>query len=356
MKHDVTTGDVYMNSKERVLTSLNHVQPDRTPVNLVAVNEIRTKLVRHFKTDSFDKVMEALQIDCREIYPGRIEPIRFSDGSYEGWGGSLIRTVQNQYGSYDEVTRYILDQAKNPDDVDRLLKLPNLDDYDFSMIPKACKKYRDHAIIAGECSLFRHVTYIRSMEDLLLDMALNEELVKYIIKRVSDWLNAYHGRLFDAGKGQIDIMYLGSDFSTQRGLLFSIDMYKKYFKEPIRKFVELGKSYGAKIFFHICGSAYEIIPELIDVGIDILDPVQTTALNMEPAKLKREFGDRLTFHGAIDTQRLLPRGTPDEVRREAGETASVLCKDGGYILASCHAIQADVPVENILALYDMDVR
>lgn len=312
--------------------------------------------MRHFKADSFDKVMEAFQIDCREIYPGRIKPERFSDGSYEGWGGSLIRTVQNQYGSYDEVTQYVLDQAKDPDDVDRLLKLPSLDDYDFNIISQACKKYRDYAIIAGECSIFRHITYIQSIENLLVDMVLNEELTRYIIKRVSDWLIAYHSRLFDAGKGQIDIMYLGSDFSTQRGLLFSIDMFRKYFREPIQRFIELGKSYGAKIFFHICGSAYAIIPELIDAGIDILDPVQTSAIDMEPSKLKQEFGGRLAFHGAVDTQRLLPRGTPDEVRGEASEIIRILGKDGGYILTSCHAIQADVPVDNILALYNMDIR
>lgn len=268
----------------------------------------------------------------------------------------MIRPVQNQFGTYDEIAQYILDQAKDPDDVDRLLKLLNLDDYDFSMIPDACRKYRDYAIIAGECSIFRHITYIRSMENLLVDMVLNEELTQYIIKRVSDWLIEYHGRLFDAGKKQIDIMYLGSDFSTQKGLLFSIDMYRKYFREPIKRFVELGKSYGAKIFFHICGSAYEIIPELIDAGIDILDPVQTSANNMEPANLKHEFGDKLAFHGAIDTQRLLPRGTPDKVRKEAGEMIQILGKDGGYILTSCHAIQADVPVENILALYDINIR
>lgn len=167
---------------------------------------------------------------------------------------------------------------------------------------------------------------------------------------------AFHERLLAAGKGRIDVMQLADDFSTQLGLLFSVDMFRRYFKEPLKKFVELGKSYSAKIFFHCCGCAYGIIPELIDIGVEILDPIQTTTPNMEPERLKREFGGKLAFHGAMNTQSTLPLGTPDDVRREAKEMISILGKNGGYILTSCHFLQPDVPVENIIAMYDMSNR
>lgn len=118
----------------------------------------------------------------------------------------------------------------------------------------------------------------------------------------------------------------------------------------------MGKSYGAKIFLHCCGSVYKPLPEIIDAGIEILDPIQTTAANMDPQRLKTEFGNKLTFHGAADTQKILPYGTPDDVKRNARELISILGKDGGYILTSCHCLQSDVPIVNILALYDVSIR
>lgn len=109
------------------------------------------------------------------------------------------------------------------------------------------------------------------MEKILLDMVLNPELAHHYIKRCVDWHLDYHERLLRSAKGRIDVLQLADDFSTQKNLLFSIDMFRKFYKEPLKKFVELGKSYGTKIFFHCCGSAYHIIPELIDIGVEGLN-------------------------------------------------------------------------------------
>lgn len=347
-----------MNSRERVLASVNHVQPDRAPTDLQAVEDVWRMLRKHFNTDSNDVVLESLDIDCRWVVPPYTGPAQkvFADGSYEGWGGSIIRTVRNQYGSYEEVAKYVLDEAETPEDIDRLLKLPDPDDYDYNVVTELCKKYDDYCIFGGFCSSFYYPTLIRSMENIFVDMALNPEMAHHLIKRCVDWHMAFHERLLDAGKGRIDVLQIADDFSTQRGLLFSVDMFRTYFKEPLKKFVELGKNYGTKIFFHCCGSAYGVIPELIDIGVEILDPIQTTTTNMEPERLKREFGDKLTFHGAMNTQHTLPHGTPDDVRKEAKEMIDILGKNGGYILTSCHFLQPDVPVENILAMYELGNR
>lgn len=343
-----------MNCRERVLSSINHVQPDRAPTDLQAVNDVWLKLRKHFKTDSNDPVLEALEIDCRWVAPTYTGPASkvFPDGSFEGWGGSTIRVVRNPYGSYEEVAKYVLDEAETPEDIDRLLRLPDSDAYDYTVVTELCKKYDDYCILAGMCSAFYYPTLVRSMENILVDMALNPEMAHHLIKRSVDWHLAYHERLLEAGKGRIDILQIADDFSTQSGLLFSVAMFRTYFKEPLKKFVELGKSYGAKIFFHCCGSAYGVIPELIDIGVEVLDPIQTTTANMEPAKLKREFGDKLAFHGAMNTQWTLPKGTADDVKKEARELIRILGKGGGYILTSCHMLQPDVPVENILAMYE----
>lgn len=315
-------------------------------------------LKNHFNITEECEVLERLNIDCRWVAPEYKGPSAkiYDDGSYEGWDGSLIRKIKNQYASYEEVAKYVLDEIETIEDIDRLLKFPNLDDYDFAVIGELCNKYEDYCIFTGMCSSFYFPTLIRPMEKILLDMVLNPELAHHYIKRCVDWHLDYHERLLRSAKGRIDVLQLADDFSTQKKLLFSIDMFRKFYKEPLKKFVELGKSYGVKIFFHCCGSAYHIIPELIEIGVEILDPVQTTTANMEPEQLKKEFGKMLTFHGAMNTQGTVPLGTSEDVRKEAQYLRDALGSDGGYILTSCHYLQPDVPLENILTMYEMENR
>jgi uroporphyrinogen decarboxylase len=347
-----------MNSRERVLCTVNHVQPDRTPTDLQAVGEIWDGLKRYFQTKKDEDILEALEIDCRWVGPHYKGPAPENrpDGTYVGWGGSVLRKVYNKYGAYEEVVKYAADEAETPEDAERLLKLPYLKDYDFSAVAEACKKHSHKFILAGFASTFYFPTLVRSMENILVDMAINPELAHHLFKKCVDWHMGYHERLLEAGKGRIDAMQIADDFSTQLGPLMSVDMFREYFKEPIRKFADMAKSYGAIPYLHCCGSAYKLIHEFIDAGIEILDPIQTRAANMEPVRLKQEFGSRLTFHGAAETQSILPSGTPEEVRQNARELVDILGRNGGYILSSCHALQADVPIENVLALYDVANR
>jgi uroporphyrinogen decarboxylase len=197
-------------------------------------------------------------------------------------GGSLIRKVKNKYGSYEEILKFVLDEAETPEDIDRLLNPPDPDKYDFESVTEACNRYKDYFILAGWANVFYTPCQVRSMENILVDMAINPEMAHYLIKKSVDWHLAYHERLLDAGKGKIDALQIADDFSTQLSPLMSVDMFRTYFKEPLKKFVDLGKSYGAKIYLHCCGSAYKFISEFIDIGVEILDPIQTTTANMEP--------------------------------------------------------------------------
>jgi len=272
-----------MNSRERVLCAISHEQPDRTPTDLQAVNEIWDKLRKHFNTTNDEKILTALEIDCRWLHPRYTGPAAktFSDGTFEGWGGSLIRKVYNCYGAYDDIVKYALDEAETAADIERLL---------------------------------------------------------------------------EAGGGRIDALQIADDFCTQQNPLMSTEMFKTYFKGHLKQFSDMVKSYRATTFLHCCGSAYKLIGEFIDVGVEILDPIQTTAANMAPNTLKKEFGDKLTFHGAAETQFILPFGTTEDVRKNAKELVQILGKNGGFILSSCHYLQADVPIENILALYEVANR
>lgn len=150
-------------------------------------------------------------------------------------------------------------------------------------------------------------------------------------------------------------MQTADDYATQTGSLFSLDMFREFYKKPMAEFVQLGKAYGAYNFHHCCGSAYKFIPEFIEAGFDILDPVQTTAADMDPEKLSDEFGQSIAFHGAMNTQKTLPMGSPEEVREEAKRYYDIFGKNR-YFLTACHLLQADVPVENILAMYELGNR
>jgi uroporphyrinogen decarboxylase len=347
-----------MNSRERVLCALNHVKTDRIPTDFQAVNEIYQKLEKYFGTQNHDEILDRLEIDCRWVNPIYRGPEQktFEDGSYIGWGGSRLKTVSNKYGAYEDVVKYAIDEAETFEDIDRMLVLPDLDNYDFSVVTEACRKYKDKFIIGGYASTFYFPTLVRNVENILVDMALEPEIAHYLFDKCTNWHMEFHDRLLDAGKGRIDAMQIADDFATQLDPLMSPVMFDEFFKDNIKRFASLGRSYGAHIYLHCCGSAYKLIPRFIDAGIEILDPIQTVAANMNPQRLKDEFGDRICFHGAAETQKILPTGTPEEVKKNACELVDILGKDGGYILSSCHYLQADVPVENILALYDLRNR
>ena len=347
-----------MTRRERVLCAVNHEQPDRTPADFQAVTEIWERLFERFGTRDMADVLDRLDIDCAWVDPEvtRKPSEKDEEGLIAGWGGSKIRPVYNAFGAHDEIVRYATDGCDTIEAMEKALDLPDLDGYDFSGITAACEKYGDRFLLGGFASIFYYPTLVRSMEDILVDMALNEPLAKYLFKRCFDWHMEYHTRLLEAGGGRIDAMQLADDFSTQLDLIMSVEMFRKYFRGPMCEYISLAKSYGAIPFLHCCGSAWRLIPEFIDIGIRILDPTQTVARNMEPERLKAEFGGKLTFHGGGETQRILPRGSADDVRENARMLSRTLGRNGGYILSSCHFLQSDVSVENILAFYEPENR
>ena len=150
-----------------------------------------------------------------------------------------------------------------------------------------------------------------------------------------------------------DILMIADDYGTQSSLMMSQKHFREFFKEPTQALIELGKKYGLKIMLHCDGNVRELIPEFIDMGIDILNPIQNVGPDMDPKVLKREFGKDLCFHGAIDTQQDLPHLSPEEVTGDVRKKVEMLGKGGGYILSPTHMIQLDVPLENILKMYQV---
>jgi uroporphyrinogen decarboxylase len=187
-----------------------------------------------------------------------------------------------------------------------------------------------------------------------MDMALNPDLARRLMRVVTDLKLAYWERVLDEIGPDIDIAAEADDLGAQHAPLFSPGAYRDIVKPLHREIIDLIKSRSkAKFFLHSCGAIRELIPDLIDIGVDALNPVQVSAEGMESAELKAEFGDDITFWGGtVDPQRTLARGTPRQVHDETVRRINELKPGGGFVIASVHNMQAQVPVENILAFWD----
>jgi uroporphyrinogen decarboxylase len=174
-----------------------------------------------------------------------------------------------------------------------------------------------------------------------------------VVQKVSDFYYELATRFFEAVGNKLDIFFFGDDMGTQQSLLISLKHWREYCKPHIQRFLKLGQQANLKTMFHSCGTVRELIPDLVEMGLDALNPVQVAANGMDLAELKSEFGDKLTFHGCMDHQHILPHGSEDDVRKEIRRVIDIMSPGGGFCLAASHDLMLDdFPVENVIAMYD----
>lgn len=343
-----------MTSRERVRKAVSHQQPDKVPANFECVSSVMEELLKHYGYSDREQVYRKFEIDIREIYPAYIGPeleSRTVNGdqvveSYWGFKTRLHWTGKE----YNGITCYFpLDELETVEQLERY-RWPSPDWFDYESIKRQCDKYKDKAILVGHEGPFQIATFLRSMDKLFMDMALEPEFAHKIYDRMMEFELEYYERILKAADGQVDIIRPHDDYGTQHSLLFSMEMWRDYFKHNTRLLTGLAHKYGAFYMQHSCGSVRPVIPELIECGVDILEPIQKVK-GLEPEELKREFGSRLTFHGGIDTQGVLPFGTPEDVARETRRFIDTLNVNGGYILMASQGFEGDVPIENIEAMY-----
>ena len=348
-----------MNSRERTKIALNHIQPDRTPMLMWITPEISRGLRSYFNVDTDEEVYDAMDVDVRWIHPDYIGPKRgvFGDGSTENEFGIRTKRVVNEFGSYDEFVFHPLATARTVEDVEDFpWPNPNWWDYDGMKEKIAfANRVQPRWLAVGYGQLFERGWSLMGFEKMLYELAVNPEMVEAVFDKLLKYYLAQTTKMLDAADGMIDMIYTSDDLASQESLLISPAMFRKYLKDRWTEFNStLKKRFGShtKIHFHSCGAVADLVPDLIDTGIDILNPIQPGAKGMDPEVLKRKYGDKLSFSGGFDIQNVLPHGTPEEVRAEAVLLARILGKDGGYIASAAHAVQADTPVENVLAMVD----
>jgi uroporphyrinogen decarboxylase len=204
----------------------------------------------------------------------------------------------------------------------------------------------------GFNGVWERATYLVGFQRMLEGLLLEPEFVHAVLRRITDLCKPALGRYLDLVGPYIQIIKMGDDLGTQNGPQMSPRIYRQVIKpyhHELFRFIKERTS--ARIFLHTCGSVYRLLPDLVDAGVEILNPVQVSARDMDTRRLKAEFGDRLSFMGAIDTQRVLPFGSEEDVKAEVERRIADLGPGGGFILAPVHNLQADVPPENVVAMY-----
>jgi len=318
-----------LSSKERVLMAINHEETDRVPMDYWAWGVVNEELQKHLNLKNYDELLEYLGIDLRTIRAPYI-------GKSELWSG--LRNVE----TIEDLERH---------------EMPNPDMFDYSNIEKLCDKYSYYAVMGGAWSpIFCTASALIGMQKLMVKMYEDPEFVKLFLEKITDLFYEQSIRTFDAANGKMDIFFMGDDYGTQRGLIMSEQMWNEFYAPQVARLFNLAKDYGLKVMLHSCGSISKLIPKLIELGMDALDPVQVRAADMEPEMLKAKFGDFITFHGGIDTQHLLPFGSVEEVRKETKRLIEIFGTGGGYILCPSQEFLPDIPLENILAMYEENYK
>jgi uroporphyrinogen decarboxylase len=274
-------------------------------------------------------------------------------GETVNFWGMKTRRMAYATGVYDEQYLYPLASAKTLDDLERY-PWPSADWFDYSEMAAAARTAREKKVVqCGYMAPFYYHNKLRGLEASLMDPHDGPEFTRHLLNRLCDFFYEHHYRMFDACKGLIDVAQVTDDFGSQTGPLIGLKTFREFYRPHMQRFIDLCHGFGIKVFHHDDGAIRPLLPDLVEMGIDILNPVQSICPGMERAGLKRDFGHALCFHGGIDNQHILPFGTADEVRAEVRDAIDALASDQtGYILAPCHNLQAVTPVENILALYD----
>lgn len=339
----------HMTGRERELAAIRHETTDRIPLDVICI-EIVPQIADLLGIDQSD-VYDRLGIDGRTVAAG-------------GYTGTIAETPDwvdrrslTQFGTiftgdYGTAHWYPLAEASSVVDVERYT-WPDPAAYDYASAAEGAKPFSSKYALRGPywLPIFCQACDMFGMEEAMARMLTQPEVFEAALECAFQHTYGYCERLLDALGDHMPIFCLGDDFATQRGMMISPAQWRRFLKPRYARLFELAKSRGKFVWFHSCGDVTAVLPDLIDIGVDVWETVQLHALPMTAERLKAEFGRHLTFFGAVNTQRL-PFASPEEVREEVIRCIEILGRDGGYICGPDHHIKPDVPPANAVALFD----
>lgn len=341
----------HMTPRERVLRAIDHQETDRIPIGFNwGTIELINKLKTHYKVSDKEGLLNAMDVDIRRlsplVYSGEQ---RYHMGEKADYWGMTEKALKDG----DSSNQCPFAEISSVDEIEAY-KWPSPDDFqDVHSIAGEIEAYKDFAIHGAVwAGIFHNYLWMCGFENCLVYLHAQPEVARAILRHITDFWIGYTRKVLEIGKGKIDIIDSFNDFGTQIDLIMSPEMTREFILPELERFYAVAKEYSAKAYLHSCGCVVPIIPDLVNIGVDILDPVQVSARGMSPENLKANYGADITFHGAIDTQHVLPEGSVDDVRNEVDRVVRILGESGGYILAGSQAFENDIPVENVVAMYD----
>jgi uroporphyrinogen decarboxylase len=343
-----------MTSKERVLSALAYRGCDRLPTFYQCTPEFDAELKSCLGATGDWELEAALGVDMKDVGPRYSGPERrtFSDGSWEGVYGERYNNLPYEHGTYPEAVYLPYAGITGLDELKKL-RFPSADWHDYSTVKEQCERLSGYALACGDAGtpdFINGIARCRGVGQVLEDIGARDPVYLELMARRHEYCYGRMERTLQAAEGSIDILALGEDYGTQRGLLMSPRTFDSLFRPYLQQYIDLAHRHGARVMMHSCGSVRGLIPRFIDMGLDILDVVQVDAAGMDIRELHREFYGKIAFRGTISVQSTLPFGTREDVRREVA-LRQELFRDGGLICGPTHQIQPITPVENVLEMY-----
>jgi uroporphyrinogen decarboxylase len=374
-----------MTKKERILSAVRRQTVDRIPTTFRASKFLTTSLMRHFGFDEPENharnIQGFLQRLGADFWSSGSKVDKFSsflpaflgeppkppyvdDGTYFYTIGIHAKPGNMQSWDIDYPNVGVdppLADAQRASDIKKGFLTSRLDQFDFSHMKN---KYRpvtkeelsgnpDDVVCLGTLSsLFMICCYLRGMEQFLMDLALDYSLAEAIVREVGEFCLEFNRRELDAMQGTAAYYGTWDDVAGQDGMLFSPKLFEKLYLPLYREMIDNARQRGLLFGWHVCGSVHQVLPMMIDAGIDVFDVVQTSARGMQLEEVHRRYGDKVCIHGGLDVQKVLNESTPERVRREVRKIKELWGDRGGVIMAPSHETLPDTPVENVLAIYD----
>lgn len=354
-----------MTPRERILATLNRQPTDRTPVDLWHTPEIAAALRQRLGVaDDFalwralglDKIVWDFmdyRTDAGERAGGQSGAGAEAGGDRTMWGVPL-KNIQAGEAHYAEFGSAPLAGYDTPASLDDYPWWPQVDRFDYDgAVALAERAAREFAVIGPWVSCFEIYCQLRGLEQAMMDLGENPELVEAILDRVETIQTEMMKRFFARAGRSLDLVFISDDIAGQTSLLMSVRMWQQHLQPRLQRWCDLIHAHGLKVFYHTDGAARPLLRSILDCGVDVLNPIQHACPGMDMAELKKEFGHRVIFHGGVDNQSVLPRGTVDDVVRETRDCLATLgAGREGYICCSCHNVQAGTPLENIFAMIE----
>jgi len=339
-----------MSPRERWLAVFQRKKPDRVPMDFWGTDETMAGLIRHIGCAGRREALEKLHVDfVAKAAPRYVGPAL--PAGLDAFGRAY-RKIRYDTGVYDECVSSPLAACRSVAEIERNYTWPDPDWWDYGPIATELRGLEMYPVQGGGSEPFLIYKDLRGPEQAFIDLVENPEIVHYCLDKLFALAYEDTRRTFEAIPGRVLFAYVAEDMGAQNDLMLSVAHIREFLLPGMKRIIDLTHEGGAYVFHHNDGGIRRILPDMISAGIDLLNPIQWRCGGMDREGLKRDFGARVIFHGGMDNQQTLPFGTVDEVRREVLDNLGILGRDGGYILAPCHNIQALTPPENIVAMYE----